>query len=301
MSLENARKAQKNKTSDGRSKIGTMKLMIDRLAVARYELTGDFAVNTGPSCGSIIMFDCPDFTPPCALDESVFCALNFVRIMEIANQSSPPISIVDAAEEYARRGVKKLVSWCQTGKLEVELVCSRFESAIDYIASLRPWTMSWSNVLDYLQHEHFHGLARRCSKHGDTLHFGYSMNWSTNVWGTCLIDYSGEEFVNLRRKILAGTNDVLVKSYSNLGWDKRICLPLRNNPINTTKIVLEVQSYREWCDYFFGQGRKGGMPCRVGNFEHVIPSPLAVTGGNTVSFTWTYDQDINFHPIHSFP
>jgi hypothetical protein len=165
MPLQKARKAHKERTTVTCSNILKMKLMMDRVALARYELTGDFAVRGGdPLCGSIIMFDCPDGTPPSDLDESVFAAFDFERVMEIANDRDPTISIVEAAEEYARQGVKKLVYWCQTDKVAVELVCSSFESEVDHIARQKPQTMTWSNLLDYIRYEEFHDKARQCSR-----------------------------------------------------------------------------------------------------------------------------------------
>jgi hypothetical protein len=45
--------------------------------------------------------------------------------------------------------------------------------------------MSWSNVVDYNQNGSFHAMARefRASRH-----YGYGMNWSTTVYGACLLD-----------------------------------------------------------------------------------------------------------------
>lgn len=47
------------------------------------------------------------------------------------------------------------------------------------IRSLRPWTMSWSNLPDYLDPRDFHTMARAVSGPGgkDTIHYMHSMNW----------------------------------------------------------------------------------------------------------------------------
>lgn len=165
-----------------------------------------------PTYGSIIMFDCPDFMPPSCLDESVFAAFDFSMVMDIANVSSPSLSMMQAAEEYARRGVQKLVDWCQMRKVDVEFVCSTIEASIDFVASKRPWTMSWSNISDYMLYDKFHDLARSCSRHEDTIHFGYSMNWTGGVHGTCLIDFAGPKCVEIRRQILVGSNEAMAES-----------------------------------------------------------------------------------------
>ena len=49
--------------------------------------------------------------------------------------------------------------------------------------------MSWSNVLDYMKITQFHDMARRLSQFGDTIHYGYSMNWVAEVYGVNLLDY----------------------------------------------------------------------------------------------------------------
>ena len=36
----------------------------DRIAIAKYELSRDFGVQDKPVCGNMLMFDCPDGTPP---------------------------------------------------------------------------------------------------------------------------------------------------------------------------------------------------------------------------------------------
>ena len=51
------------------------------------------------------------------------------------------------------------------------------------IASLLPYSMSWSNVLDYIEPSAFHCMARACSAPSGTVHYGYSMNWPQYIYG----------------------------------------------------------------------------------------------------------------------
>ena len=51
------------------------------------------------------------------------------------------------------------------------------------IASLLPYSMSWSNVLDYIEPSAFHRMARACSAPSGTVHYGYSMNWPQYIYG----------------------------------------------------------------------------------------------------------------------
>lgn len=293
--LSKARKEYSSLITEAYCSAGHMKLKHDRIAVAKYAITGDFAVGDDPVCGNILTFDCPDGTPPSALDQSIFSALNFKNIMMLAT-SDQSMTIMEAAEEYALFELRKLAMWCQTGKVVLELICSPFEDIVEEIACMCPWTMSWSNLVDYVDYESFHKMARYCSKHGDTIHFAYSMNWTSIIWGTCLIDYMGEEMMDTRREMIDRMNTHLEKMFSILEWKRRFRLPLPQNPINTASYGLEVKYHKEWTNFFFDKARQYG-PCNVGNIEHAMVSPLSSTGHSTVAFTWTYDPEINFNGL----
>mmetsp|Transcript_5503 Transcript_5503/g.13790 ORF Transcript_5503/g.13790 Transcript_5503/m.13790 type:complete len:730 (-) Transcript_5503:1325-3514(-) len=296
ISLTNAREQLRalNSTSCTMS-IGMMKRQRDRIALSKYALTGDFCVSD-PVCGNIILLDCPDGTPPPERNESVFSALDFQAIMQLAN-SHPCSTIVDIAEMHALSGIEKLVGWSGANRVSVELRCSRVEDVIDDIAAMKPWTMSWSNVLDYMGHREFHQMARRCSKHGNTLHFGYSMNWSTDVWGTCLIDYGGSANANYRATLLENANPTLRSMFCQFGWEEYFRFPLPENPINTVAKMLECLQYKKWTEYFFSYARQGGLHCEVGTIDYWKLSPLSNTGESTVSFTWTYDREVNLRGV----
>lgn len=88
----------------------------------------------------------------------------------------------------------------------VAVVCGKVEDMIDFIAANKSWTMSWSNVIDYIDYAEFHRLARACSIHGDTLHFRYSMNWVKDVFGVNILDFAGSERTEIRRELIARAN-----------------------------------------------------------------------------------------------
>jgi len=292
MPLKHARQAQADRWTGDDTSIGTMKKRMDRVAVARYELTGDFAVGEVPTCGNKILFDCPDFTPRSASGESVFAPLDFTEVMTIANGSSPSLSILQATEEYARRGVKKLVDICQKGKVDVELVCSPVEASIDFVVSKRPSTMSWSNICDYMRYDIFHDVVRACSQHGNVIHFGYSMNWTDEVFGTSLIDYTSAKD---RGRILDDVNKSGATHYASLGWDKRLSWPLRQSPKFLTNPYLQSRHSDKWVSHFFAYGQKAGGYCKVGPCYFAYPPcPIAPSGSSTVHFTWTYDPHVKF-------
>ena len=281
-------------TSDAKSYIADLKRKQDRIDMAKYEISGDFGLENGiPYAGNTLMFHCPDGTPPNAKDETVFSAFDW---KEVAKLMSSTTSLIDAAEAYALANLSKLADWALQERVVIELVCAKFEDVVEDIAASKPWTMSWSNVIDYVDHADFHRMARACSVHGDTVHFAYSMNWSLDVFGVNIIDYPGKEYAKLRTKIIETANNSVDMAYKMHGWDTYLRSPPPVNPINTTAHYgLEHMHYATWTKQFFSVAHQGG-PCNVGNTEHTIGSPLSPTGASTVAFTWTYDPEIKFNP-----
>ena len=87
------------------------------------------------------------------------------------------------------------VQTVRTHDFRFTFVCARLSlenlPLLDKLALLwRPYSMSWSNVVDYLPPASFHKVARLCSRAGDCMHYAYSMNWITEMWGANLRDFS---------------------------------------------------------------------------------------------------------------
>eukprot|EP00913_Durusdinium_trenchii_P022015 g20688.t1 len=88
----------------------------------------------------------------------------------------------------------------RSSQVIIDLRCDLVDSEaeiVPWIARQHPWTMSWSNVLDYMPPQKFHQLARMCSLQGDTIHYGYSMNWICEVYGSCIMDYDKQPQVGV--------------------------------------------------------------------------------------------------------
>lgn len=290
ISLKEARKQHRLTSNDDYTAIPYLMRKNDRVAQARYELTGDFALGGQPRYGNTIRFDCPDGTAPPDLNETVFSVLSFE---DIAEALSPSVTVVDAAEKLILANIAKLSNWVVAGDLTVELICAKIQDVLEDVVDARPWTMSWSNVLDYMKHRDFHQMARACSVN-ETVHFAYSMNWTNSVFGTYIIDYFDPE---QRSRFIDIANDTMRNIYKSYGWSDYLRLPRPSHPVNTTcQYALEVFHHPAWLKYFFAIARKGG-PCKVGNFEHGFGSPLSHTGATqAVAFTWTYDPENWFIP-----
>jgi len=291
ISLEEARKHHCMTSNDDFSSIPYLKRKSDRIAQAKYELTGDFALGGEPCYGNTLRFDCPDGTAPLDTNETIFTVLSFEDITETL---SPSVSTLEAAERIVLANVSKMADWAVAGDVSVELVCAKIQDKLEDVIAARPWTMSWSNVLDYMKHSDFHRMARACSAHGETVHFAYSMNWTNSVFGTYIIDYYNAKE---RSSFIDAANYTMRRIYQSYGWSDYLRLPRPTHPINTTcQFALELFNHPKWLKYFFGVARKRG-PCKMGNFEHGFGSPLSHTGATqSVAFTWTYDPEVWFIP-----
>ena len=268
--------------------ISDLERKCDRIAMAKYELTGDIGLQGKPTCGNILTFDCPDGTPPIARNETVFSALNLEEMTQCWSNGT----ILEAAESYIMVQLSKVADWATRKVVEVDLVCAKVEDKVPEIAAANPWTMSWSNLPDYINYADFHRIARACSAQGDTIHFAYSMNWTCDVYGTNIMDYAGKELAKFRATVLDGGNEQAKQVYQLMGWERYLRLPPAQNPLNTSShFFLEFAHFRKWADYFFHFAKRSG-PCQTCDVEHVVGSPLSPTGGSTVAFTWTYNPDI---------
>mmetsp|Transcript_10401 Transcript_10401/g.24413 ORF Transcript_10401/g.24413 Transcript_10401/m.24413 type:complete len:183 (+) Transcript_10401:256-804(+) len=137
--------------------------------------------------------------------------------------------------------------------IRVKFVHSQVEDAAEEIASMRPWSISWSNVLDYMGPKTFHKLARKLSVHGDVIHFGYSMNWPSAVKGAHLVDYmlckGNTELAETRAKFIQTSNEMDAHVVTSFGLDGVLRTPPPENPMNTVDALLTRVHYKAWINW----------------------------------------------------
>lgn len=274
-------------TLDG-CNIGHLVHKTDRLRMIAYELTGDVFVDVASELtGSICWWDCPDGTPPSEHDQTFFSVLDLSKVME---EAAGEQGLFPACEEFLRRRVRNLIARAAAGEVVVRAMVGNVEALVPQIAALHPCTMSWSNVSDYFQQSQFHAIARACSVHGNTVHFAYTMNWTTDVMGAYVIDFHDAEE---RRAIIAQGYQMLQKVYQVHGLQRTFRLPPPENPMNIADYTLVFVWYKKWVDTFLAAARHAGA-VNPGNAEPVVYNPLTKTGNTTVFLVWTYDEDVVF-------
>ncbi|KAG2511691.1 hypothetical protein JM16_008167 [Phytophthora kernoviae] len=292
--------------------------------------------------GSLTMWCVPPGAPP--LEEDV--ALNTVDFMSLLEEyarrekkqkdSTDRLSVVDLFVILIIRNLHRLRGLMLTNKLTIEVIYGvvkavrgdaandpENEALLARIAMMRPYTISWSNVLDYFLPEDFHDLARRCSMHGDCMHYGYSMNWTTQVFGASIIDYdpkSCKAFIDKMLDTVLGFSNrsvspfdqPLVSMMKAMGMDKLVTLPFREHPLNSTGYMLAETYKKNWIDHFTNKGQltpkaaqRLGKLCtptncglQTGTMGLSMPSPLYRTS-LTLYMSWCYDPEMRLHAANN--
>eukprot|EP00854_Cymbomonas_tetramitiformis_P005726 gene5726-6915_t len=183
---------QKDETSPQNIYIGNWKQRADRLALCSYLLTGELLRG---EVGSVTMFALPERMT--RADEESF--LSIIPQRELWESRHNSGDIVSAGVAVLRLKIRNLKRAFSLGRVEVEVHHGSVEpenvETLKSIAAMQPWTMSWNNVCEYLPPADFHAMARACSASEDTVHYGYSMNWSRSVMGASSLDFFGRQDV----------------------------------------------------------------------------------------------------------
>jgi hypothetical protein len=111
--LRAARDGWMARTTDTRSSVAHCARRRDRVALAKYELTGSFATGGVDETGSVVWWDCPDGTPPSADDETVFSTLMLVDVLgppACGGGPVPTADIVAVAEALVLSRIQKVRS-----------------------------------------------------------------------------------------------------------------------------------------------------------------------------------------------
>ena len=282
--------------------IGCMARHKDRMALCHYLLTGDVTTGETPSHGSLAMWSVPSGSPPLQKGETAFNAISIVDLLKEVGQDTGP-NVHAALEAVLMRRLQRLRDLLTRGEVQVELRVGKLSlenaALLSEIAALQPWTMSWSNVLDHMHLRDFHAVARVCSARGDTIHYGYSMNWITGVFGTCIMDFPQE----VRGELIDAASQGIVQMGSmSLGGvpraDMLLVLPPHDTPLNYTGFVLSTPHCEKWADYFCSPAF--GKPAPKLAQAHILDCfcPLHQSSCS-MSLTWTYDADIKFQKLQA--
>jgi hypothetical protein len=286
-----AARSQWLRTSKEPVDAANFRLAADRAAYLSYCLSGDVLPARADSVPNVMMFALPEGVTRASL-ESVF---DVVPMKELLEHRSATVDIVAAAASYLRAGIAQLCSRVRAGAVTIEVRLGRVElgsAVVAAISSLRPYTMSWSNVLDYMRPRDFWQLARACSDGAGTVHLACSMNWVVSTHGWCLFDYRK---VKKRRELVRRAKEQVEKTLRDEaaypGAQRLLLIPPVSNVLNLASFVLAREVRRHWLSAFTALHRAGAH--RMGS---VIPHMynFLARQSTAMNFTFTFDMDIKF-------
>jgi hypothetical protein len=131
------------------------------------------------------------------------------------------------------------VVFCKKGESKITLRYGNLKSLseegamtlVDEIALLKPQTMSWSNLMD-IPLSGFHALARCCSQFEDTIHYCYTLNWPTEVFGTCISDYVVKFPSEVERLMNKTIGSEATRAAKENGTSSLLLIPIADTPLN---------------------------------------------------------------------
>lgn len=88
------------------------------------------------------------------------------------------------------------------------LISPENKALLQEIKGLDPYTIDWSNLVDYTHPKVFHVMAQACSS-DETIHYAHSMNWLQRVVGAMILDYQSDKRRDMLRMMREGWRDVL--------------------------------------------------------------------------------------------
>ncbi|KAL4145802.1 hypothetical protein PRNP1_011678 [Phytophthora ramorum] len=291
------------------------------------------ASSSTPLVGSLTMWNVPDGSPPLEADIALN-AVDFMKLLEDCKEretkqknSTEKLSVVDLFVIHTVKNLLRLRGLMLANKLTIQVHYGVVKAVrgdppynhenqelLERIATMRPDTISWSNVLDYFLPKDFHDLARRCSTYGGCVHYGYSMNWSTQVFGASIIDYGvgdNKQAIDAIIDSALGFSSELmglsllssVTMFKVTGLDKLLYLPFREHPLNSTGYVLAQMFNEEWIEHFMTEGQitleqrlgtsytQFNCGLQMGAMELAIPGPL-YRSSLTLHMSWCYDPGV---------
>ncbi|KAK3250203.1 hypothetical protein CYMTET_40408 [Cymbomonas tetramitiformis] len=268
--------------------IGNWKQTADRLALCSYLITGEILQG---QVGSVTMFALPENLTR-ADEENFLYTIPQSELWESRRNSG---DIVSAGVAIMRLKIRELKQAFSLDRVKVEVhhtpVEPEKQETLKSIAAMRPWTMSWSNVCDYFSPADFHAMARACSASEDTVHYGYSMNWSRSVMGASSLDFFGNR--DALDGIIKTAHKAIDFYYAVQGLQDILLFPPNANMMNIADAGLTVSMMGIWLKGFFSFAGLKSFERQVMRTQGFSFSVLQRTTSD-LFMTWTYDPSINF-------
>ncbi len=312
--------------------ISSCKDASNRVALTEHFLTGEvfgdrsFQPNNLNAVGSLTFWSCPEGSPPLE-EDSIFNTYTMEDIMTTYSEDKK-LNLVQVFVFRTMSILGNIRQMLIDENLSIELYFGKVEPVtntsgheiVKFITNnVQPQSIGWSNVIDYFVLRDLHDLARALSSHCKVIHYAYSMNWSTEVFGANIFDYNMIKDFHGANKIVdlaqgenfGGSNPkkTNILRDASAASDELFHFPDFNTPMISTDFVAAQIMRPYWVQHFFASA---GSERRIG--ARLNRSPFIFTAhncglrflseGKSVAFStlhrtstqtylsWTYDSSV---------
>lgn len=253
--------------------------------------------------GSMTYWNNPPNTPVLESNGLVF---HTISMTEIHNhiKSGEDMDVMQAIVSLKRKQLTNLKKRLNSNKLSVDLRLGRVSTDVEakpiirMLQAAKPASISWSNLCDYGQDGSFHTVA---STFKEATHYGYSMNWIAETFGTCISDFlnktspssdiKGPEEIPGHEKI-----EELLNAAMQAKGDDLVVIPAFCTPVNLATSTLARRVQDKWIEYFLSSTNVHNVDAKSTTLKPSLVSvetvadenPLARTA-TTLYMTWKYE------------
>jgi hypothetical protein len=230
----------------------------------------------------VLLWDCPPFASTFGPYVDEMCVFHTLTVDDVVSSELWNGSYFQTAEKVKTARVATLMARAQSGRITLHLTLDFLTltaNSFRKVVQLQPHSVSWSNILDFMNPGEFHTLARAVSP--TATHSGYSMNWWGRIYGASLIDYPHSAL-----HIIGEAEKATEEGLRSLCGDRPIfLLPVQHNPLNITAAFLGKQCYPYWIDHYFQAARV--LDARMLEQCHNCLSRISCVA----TCSWTYDEE----------
>jgi len=228
---------------------------VDRVDFARYLFTGYiFVEEDSLQYRNVTMFSIPENIECRKVEEeNFFHTFNFSHPEFVYEKS-----LMHSVERFMNKKIEYIMKEVQKTKIKMSFriatISPETPELLKEIQTMNPYTVDWSNIMDYFSKQDFFCMARAASSE-DTVHYIHLMNWVSCYKGASVFDYALEAKVNLIEHALQshkGVHEammVMSPSYSKM-WQNKLSY---QNITNLVDFALAASIRTSYIDHIFGQ------------------------------------------------
>jgi len=261
----------------------------DVLDACHYLLTGEFLFSHQEAAvGNLTMFSVPSLCGNRAMNELVHFVLDIQSILK-RRLLVPTEPFFDSMKFVLKEGVDRIARWVCVREIEFEFIHAHVSlqnrELVERLRRMKPYSCSWSNVLDYCRPRDFHVLAEQIGGK-DCVHFGYSLNWVINVAGAFIIDFP----LKARKSRIDAAKRAVLEIWNefHVTVTKMFRIPPVDNITNLADYCLRIPLAETWMKFFFSQSPQ---KARLLAHDYPLFNPLTSSATQT-NMIWTYDQTL---------